>query len=528
MSARGASARGPSGPLALLSRQILMILGLAILDAFAILLIYAFLQSRDTTAIPLALVIAIITIGVNVIVFVPRLYPLRWMSPGLILMTLMVLYPLLFTVYTAFTNYSDGHLYTKEQAIALHAQRTFIPEDAPTYAWTPFVSQDDPSQFALWLTRGEGESLEVLFARPDQPFEAVETDDPTPPETYQGYRQLDRRELVQNLATLQSLEFGKEPDVVVISSTRDAARAVQRYVYDPEQDAIVDRQADVVYYANEETGSFVSQGGAELSPGFWVPVGFQNFLRFLESPALRGPLIAVFTWTVAFAALSVLSTFALGLFMALVLNSPNVRGRKIIRSLLIIPYAIPGVISILVWRGMMNPNLGVLSTTFGINPPWFSDPFWAKFGVLLVNLWLGYPYMMLITSGALQSIPTDIYEAAAVDGASGLQRFWQITLPLLLVAVGPLLIASFTFNFNNFVIIEAFNEGGPPIPATLTPAGYTDILISYTFRLAFGTGRGADYGLASAITVVIFLIVSGITLLQFRFTGQWEEVSENV
>ncbi len=99
---------------------------------------------------------------------------------------------------------------------------------------------------------------------------------------------------------------------------------------------------------------------------------------------------------------------------------------------------------------------------------------------------------------------------------------------MLLISVGPLLIASFTFNFNNFVIIDAFNEGGPPTSGTTTPAGQTDILISYAFRLAFGTGRGADYGLASAITIIIFIIVATITLFQFRFTRQWEEASENV
>jgi ABC-type sugar transport system permease subunit len=240
----------------------------------------------------------------------------------------------------------------------------------------------------------------------------------------------------------------------------------------------------------------------------------------------------VFVWTIVFAFFSVLTTFALGLFIALVFNDPDFPIRNVVRAILVLPYAIPGVISILIWRGLLNPQLGVITTNlvewFGWSPGWFSDPFWAKIGILMVNLWLGYPYMMLICSGALQAIPSDIYEAAEVDGASIWQRFWGITLPLLLVAVGPLLIASFTFNFNNFTVIYAYNEGRPPIPGTPTPAGYTDILISYTFRLAFESGRGAEYGYAAAMTIVIFLIVASITLFQYRFMGQWEEVSENV
>jgi ABC-type sugar transport system permease subunit len=169
-----------------------------------------------------------------------------------------------------------------------------------------------------------------------------------------------------------------------------------------------------------------------------------------------------------------------------------------------------------------------LEALFGVAPPWFSDPTWAKIAILTVNLWLGFPYFMLICSGALQAIPQDIYHAAEVDGANVFQRFRRITLPLLLVAVGPLLVASFVYNFNNFNIIYLFIQGGPPIAGAATRAGHTDILISYVYNLAFAGGRGADYGLASTVTIIIFFIVAAITLLQFRFTNMWEQAGENV
>jgi ABC-type sugar transport system permease subunit len=206
--------------------------------------------------------------------------------------------------------------------------------------------------------------------------------------------------------------------------------------------------------------------------------------------------------------------------------------KKIIRSLLLIPYTIPGLISIIMWRGMMNSEFGVinrfLEAAFGWAPHWMTEPFWAQVAILIVNLWLGYPYFMLVTSGALQSIPSDIYEAAVIDGATGWQRFRHITLPLLLVAVGPLLIASYVFNFNNFNLIYLFIAGGPPIVGASTQAGHTDILLSYVYKLAFeSSGRGVQYGLASAISIVVFAIVGTITLVQYRFTNMWEEVSEN-
>jgi ABC-type sugar transport system permease subunit len=204
-------------------------------------------------------------------------------------------------------------------------------------------------------------------------------------------------------------------------------------------------------------------------------------------------------------------------------------GNKVIRSLLIIPYTIPSLVTILIWRGMFIEPIGVIYTTlvdiFGSSPSWLQDPFWAKVGILIVNLWLGYPYFMLVCSGALQGIPTDIYSAADVDGANAWQKFWKLTMPLLLVAVGPLLVASYVFNFNNFNVIYLYNSGGPPIAGAPTPVGHTDILISYVYKLAFAGSRGADFGFAAAISIIIFVVVIVITLFQFRYTNMWEEAS---
>ena len=229
---------------------------------------------------------------------------------------------------------------------------------------------------------------------------------------------------------------------------------------------------------------------------------------------------------------TVFTTFTAGLLLAIAFDTPDMPFQKLFRSLLLIPYAIPAFISVPVWVGLMNPEFGVITEffegIFGVTIPWFGHPMWAKAGIVLVNLWLGFPYMFLICTGALQALPTDIYEAADIDGANIFQRFRAITLPLLLITVGPLLVASFAFNFNNFVIIDLYNEGAPPMSGTPSPVGHTDILVSYTFRVAFSSGRGADLGYAAAITVAIFLILVVITWFQFRFTNMLEERSENM
>jgi ABC-type sugar transport system permease subunit len=512
------------------SRIVLRLLALAVIDAFALWFLYQLLSDG---VIYLALTVGIITLLINVIFLKEGLYPLRWMSPGLALVILMVVYPVLFTVYSAFTNYSDGHILTKQQAIGRLEQDLYLPEGGSAYSWTAFRSPT--GEYALWLVSEDGDAL---LARPGEVSQEVASgetgvgplDEDGIPQSIEGYERLDRIAVVRHLSELDKLEFGAGPNTIRIRSLDEAAELQSKYVYDASQDAMVDQKIGTVYRAVE--GTFTSSEGDALWPGFQVWTGLDNFRRLTTSPALRGPFIRVFIWTFAFAFLTVFTTFALGLFVALVFDDPNIPGKKLIRSLLIIPYTIPSTISILIWRGMLNEQLGVLTNALedlvGWSPAWFSDPMWAKVAIVLINLWLGYPYMMLICSGALQAIPSDVYEAGEVDGAGIWQRFRYLTLPLLLVAVGPLLIASFAFNFNNFNVIYLYNEGGPPIPGTITPAGHTDILITYTFRQAFASGRGADYGYGAAITIVIFAILAVITFFNFRYTRIWEEVSENV
>ena len=182
----------------------------------------------------------------------------------------------------------------------------------------------------------------------------------------------------------------------------------------------------------------------------------------------------------------------------------------------------PSFAMLLVWRDMFNTDFGLINNLFGLNVDWLGNPWTARLAVILVQLWLGYPYMFLVATGALQAIPAELEEAATIDGAGPAQRLRRVTLPLLLVALGPLLIASFAFNFNNFNAIYLTTEGGP-FAADNTSVGATDLLITYSYRLAFGAA-GAQYGFAAAISAFIFLIVAIISAVGFRRTRAYEEV----
>ena len=143
--------------------------------------------------------------------------------------------------------------------------------------------------------------------------------------------------------------------------------------------------------------------------------------------------------------------------------------------------------------------------------------------MILVSVWLTAPYFFLVSMGALQSIPGELTEAARVDGGGRWQIFRRVTLPLLLIAVAPLLIASFAFNFNNFGNIYLLTGGGPAADDQ-SVAGATDILITYTYKIAFESGKGNDYGLASAVSILIFFIVATISGIAFWKTKALEEV----
>ncbi|MEZ4638141.1 MAG: ABC transporter permease subunit, partial [Caldilineaceae bacterium] len=410
----------------------------------------------------LGIVIAIVTIVLNAVFLREELYPVRWVSPGLALLAVMVVYPIFFTVYTSFTNYGDGHLLTKQQVIRQLEQQRYLPDDQGLFDYTAYISPDETS-FILWLESPD--TGQKLIVRPGESVEEQPAD-AAPPEQIDGYQQLQRLQLLRYTAALVEVQFGADDQIFQVSQQQlgKAAQYQQRYEYLPEQDAVVDLQNDVTYTPVE--GTFTAADGTRLRPGYQVYIGPDNFMRLLTSPSLRGPFIMVFFWTVAFAILSVLTTFAVGLFFALAFNTRDLPLQKVLRSLLLIPYAIPAFISVPVWVGLLNPQFGVFSDVlqnlFGVTIPWFSSPTWAKIGILSINLWLGFPYMFLITTGALQALPTDIYEAADIDGASPWQTFRAITLPLLLITVGPLLVASFAFNFNNFVIIDLYAQGGPP------------------------------------------------------------------
>lgn len=253
-------------------------------------------------------------------------------------------------------------------------------------------------------------------------------------------------------------------------------------------------------------------------------VGLANYVEVL-SGSIREVFFPVLGWTICFAVFSTLLSYGTGLGLAILLNNKNMKESRIYRSLLIVPWALPSTIAILAWQGLLNEQYGGINnllTVIGIewNTPWMTDPFWARVGIIIVNVWLGFPYMMNVCLGGLQSISTEYYEAAKIDGASRFQCFTKITLPMVTRLTLPLVISSFASNFNNFGNIYMITEGGPARIDNQF-AGYTDILASVVYKMTTWSNR---YELSATFSVLVFMIVGTFTLINMHFSGSFKEV----
>ena len=495
---------------------------------FLVASFWLFGQLWDDGLYPLASALAAVAIFLTLVYLHPRLTAARWLGIGLALAMLFTLYPILFTFYLSITNMGSGHLMSKQQAIDRLEGEQYQAEDAPRYGWTAFRSSD--GSFALWLIPNvQGERS--LLARPGQRLQETVPgesgvgglDEDGIPNSLEGYERLARRDAVPIIAALGNIDFGEAPNTVRIVSISEATASQPRYRYDPELDVILDLQTGEEFHPRE--GTFTSETGAKLAPGYIEFIGLRHFGEFLGNRGFLEPLTRIIVWNFMFAFLSVFLSFTVGIAVTLLFE--DLRGKSIIRALLIVPWPIPVLISVLIWRSMLNPDLGfvadLLESIFGSSPAWFQNPYWTKVGLVLVNVWLSFPYFFVITSGAMRSIPDEIFDAAVVDGANAWGKFYRITLPLLLRILAPLLIASFTFNFNNFNVIYLFNFGLPAMANTAVPMGQTDILISLVYQLAFTVSNVANYGLAAAITVVLFLFIALMVLVQVRYTTLFKE-----
>ncbi|MET3645069.1 carbohydrate ABC transporter permease [Streptococcus gallinaceus] len=253
-------------------------------------------------------------------------------------------------------------------------------------------------------------------------------------------------------------------------------------------------------------------------------VGVRNFLNIVQLSTFRTAFGSVLSWTFIWTLCASTLQIIIGVATAIIANQPFIKFKRVFGVIFLLPWAVPAFISIMSFGNFFNDSIGAMNVQvlpfiekilpfldFGI-VPWKTDPTFTKIALVMVQGWLGFPYIYILVSGILQSIPSDLYEAAVIDGATAWQKFWKITLPMILAVAAPTFISQYTFNFNNFSIIYLFNNGGPG--SVGGGAGSTDILISWIYKLT--TQTSPQYSMASAVTLIISLIVISVSLVTFK------------
>jgi arabinogalactan oligomer/maltooligosaccharide transport system permease protein len=507
-----------------------------------LILKYAFLAVTNALAVWAAVVLAdrqhwislavliAATLTIDYVYLAPgvRTLPAKFIIPGTVFLLAFQVVPILYTIQIAFTNYSTGHIIGKADAIkAIKVNSLQPPANGRQFEMAP--ARDSGGHLVLILHDDASGAVYVGTKKGLTPLPKsdVTVSDSGQPTAAKGYTLIKGPELFTLDKPLAALTVPTKGDAAIEAQGVSQAVELQPTLrYDPQHDAFV-RISDGQVFRDNGKGSFVSSNGEELEPGWKAYIGFHNFDKLARNPLYRTPFLKVFVWTFAYATLVVLLAFSVGLFLAVALDKKGLRFQRWYRSVIIIPYAIPGFLSLLIWAGLLNDDFGVVNRSilshFGFTIPWLFDANWARITVVLVSVWLTTPYFFLVSLGALQSIPVELTEAARVDGGGAFAVFRRVTLPLLLVAVGPLLIASFAFNFNNFNNVYLLTGGGPYTGSSI--AGSTDLLITYTYKLAIATGKGNDYALASAVSIIIFFILAIISGIAFYRTKAFENLA---
>lgn len=252
-------------------------------------------------------------------------------------------------------------------------------------------------------------------------------------------------------------------------------------------------------------------------------VAFKNFSNVITGD-MASTFFPVLVWTLIWAVMATVTCFIFGVILALLINTKGIKGKKFWRTLFVLTMAVPQFVSLLIMRNLLNDagpinstlmNLGIIKSAL----PFLTDPTWAKFSIIFVNMWIGIPVTMIITTGILQNLPTDQIEAARIDGANSFQIFRSITFPQILFVMMPSLIQQLVGNINNFNVIYLLTGGGPS-NSDFYGAGSTDLLVTWLYKLTVDT---MDYNLASVIGILIFILSAVFSLAAYTRTNSFKE-----
>ena len=494
---------------------------LAVVTALLVWMIYIAVLGSEWIIVGTLTAVLII---INWVYYSKRAVASKFLVPGSILLVIFVVVPIVYTAWMSVYNYKTGNEITREEAISQLHRVGLVPDESGTNydmvlgkfgGEKALLLTDQGSKSVFVGTESELKSLAEGTYSVDKEKKAIAAT---------GFTPASDSEVEASSSWLTNFTIPISENKFISPQSADMASLMfEKFTFSKDGSKITDSLSGITYVDNHN-GNFVASDDPAnvLYPGWREFNPAQNYVGLLTDPKLSGPFLRVFIWTISFAFITVLMMWALGLTLAIAMDK-KIKFRGFYRAILILPYAMPSFMSILIWAGIFNPDYGALNNLIGLPIDWMNDPWLARSVIFIVNLWLGFPYFYLISTGALQALPSDIEEAAEIDGASNSQIFWRIKLPLIFNILSPLLIASFAFNFNNFNLVYLLTKGGPTDVLNGETAGATDILITYAYKTAFGSNE-QNLGLACAISVIMFVIVGALSMWSLKRSRVLEEM----
>ena len=433
------------------------------------------------------------------------------LTPLLLVILLLTVLPMVYSFGVSFTNYSSSHQMSLQQLQAELSKRLRIRGDSADYSYD-IIDQGD-SFLSLRISDPVSHNMYTSSL-----FRATDIPDPV------ELKPLDS-DIDFNAEQDEALEYPWLKSIIL--AFNDGRQLVYQsgkfheagLMFQLQSDgSVTELESGDIYRPDNRSGFYVDEAHKVLTPGYISIVGWSNYLRLFGDPDLALPLLQVLLWSLGFALVTVMVTFVIGLFLAMLINYPGLSGRGLYQSLLVLPVAVPVVVTGQMFKGLLGNGYGDINqliNEFGWDPLWLMEPWGTRLLVIAVNIWVCYPICFLASQKLVQRLPSAIIEYATLDGVHWLRKWWSLLLPILIRELLPLLSLIFAFSFNNLTLVQLLTDGAPIMLGSNPAVGATDTLVHWNYHLVFEDDR-FNFGLASALACCLFLFMALWILIHTR------------
>ncbi|WP_428241852.1 ABC transporter permease subunit [Gynuella sp.] len=446
------------------------------------------------------------------------------LAPLILVVVLVTVLPIAYSLGVSFTNYSSSHLLSHQALKVALLNRLVVQDDQEGLGYALVTMPDDRLRLRVQNVSADtsylsesfspssgGNVLSLLEHEPEPEFRALKDES------------LDHPWL--NDIRLQT----PEQDTLIY---QEGMFYRGQPAYQLQSDgALLETTSGIRYRVDKRRGFYVSDTDRVLTPGFITMVGWSNYGRLFTDPDLALPLLQVLCWSLILASVTVAATFVIGLVLGTLINYRGLSFRNLYRMLLVLPVAVPVVISSQMFKGLLGSGYGDINRLLGYfykqELPWFDDPWLSRALVIIANIWICYPICFIASEKLLQRLPVAIIEHATLDGVHWFRKWWNLRLPILLRELLPLLSIIFAFSFNNLTLVQLLTDGGPVIFGSNPAVGSTDTLVHWNYHMVFDDDR-FNFGLASALASCLFLLMGAWILIHTRLRRSERDIERGM